>query len=407
MDLQQSLNQIGYTELKQATKKRILVYTDDDRNYVYADIAKRLGGQYDSTPRSGFTKGLIYFPSGQQIAIKPKSGGGSGSGTKMTSYVETMQCYWLAMKQENANSVTDPSVARYVDVKEPNQVLSKEIPKNWFDTFEKTANILSNKFNNKTYTFHRDSSWVNQLKDTFKKVNKPRRFSNINKWNPADIWMVSQQGQTIPFHTTKNLVELNEMMSEVYTSGDVVGVSLKKVGFTAKLSEINVDDKRSQYVLENWTSGKSGPLKTKDCYLFYRSLSDTGIIQFRTFGQSWQGEIKGKTANHGKIGGGNVLRILEVFGFRDILKQKNLDTRKHRELFWEWYKNVEINAMRKYFDETLAREDKNFWISNAMNYQLLSAIVEMTPSQRNEFASTCINYAASQDELSSPFVKIS
>lgn len=407
MDLQQALKQLGYTDLKQDTKKRILVYTDNDRDYVYADIAKQLGGKHDSKPRSGFSKGVIEFNDGQQIAVKPKTGGGSGAGAKMTGYVESMQCYWLAMKQENAKSVTEPSVAQYVDVSEQVQVLLKEIPENWFDTFEKTANVLLKKFNNKKYTFHRDSSWVNELNNLFKRVNKPRRFSNINKWNPADIWMISQEGKTIPLHTAKNLVELNAMMSEAYASGDIIGVSLKKVGSTAKLSEVNKDNKRSQYVLTEWSSGKSGPLKSKDCYIFYRSTNDTGKIQFRTFGQSWQGEIKGKTANHGKIGGGNILGILKDMGFNNILSQRNLNPRNHTELFWKWYDIVERNASRKYFDEMLAKEDMNFWVSNAMNYQLLSAVVQMSPSKRNQFVSMCINYAASQDELSSPFVKIS
>ena len=40
-----------------------------------------------------------------------------------------------------------------------------------------------------TYSFHRGSEFVDMIGDLFKNIGQTY-FSDINKWTPADIWMV-------------------------------------------------------------------------------------------------------------------------------------------------------------------------------------------------------------------------
>ena len=106
--------------------------------------------------------------------------------------------------------------------------------------FRSTANELYDKFGgSKNYQFYRGVSIVGTIEESFKLVNKnhlnaegkkDRPFANLNKWSPADIWMVekikeSKLKQEIPKKTT--FISFNEFFREKIVSAELIGISLK------------------------------------------------------------------------------------------------------------------------------------------------------------------------------------
>ena len=68
------------------------------------------------------------------------------------------------------------------------------------------------------YTFHRGSPFVNSIDSKFNELNKaqkPRPFSNINKWSPADIYAV-KDGFNIDLNQYSNLGEFTNELKELY-----------------------------------------------------------------------------------------------------------------------------------------------------------------------------------------------
>ena len=78
-----------------------------------------------------------------------------------------------------------------------------------------------------TYTFHRGSTFVNEIENKFKELNKaekPKPFSDINKWSPADIYAV-KNGVRFDFNQYSSLGEFTnefkEQLNELNTTFDV------------------------------------------------------------------------------------------------------------------------------------------------------------------------------------------
>jgi hypothetical protein len=164
-----------------------------------------------------------------------------------------------------------------------------------------------------SYVFHRGSSFVGEINTLFANLNKaekPKPFSNMNKWTPADIWAV-KSGASFDFNRHSTLGEFTNDLKELYASGDLIGISLKKA------------TSDTVTVVENNTTGfirtpvkYGGFTKQSDKSFFnskdYYILLGGQKMQLRTFdnAKSWQGEVKGKSAAAGKIGGGVLESIM-------------------------------------------------------------------------------------------------
>ena len=90
-----------------------------------------------------------------------------------------------------------------------------------------------------------------------------KQFGDINKWNPADIFYVSDKGResvkeeldTLNIRTANgsgkvsdsfNFIDLNKLMNGLVMSGDILPLSLKKAGKTATLHKYNFDRKKEE-----------------------------------------------------------------------------------------------------------------------------------------------------------------
>jgi hypothetical protein len=405
-ELGNALAGMGYEYvIKGAT---FVVMTTDDRTATLQAINKAIKGSIFVKVSSRSSKGEIKV-TGLSIIVKAPTGGssGSGAGAYITALAESAQCYYCAAAWYGGDftDATLRKTAKYCDTPgvTVEQVI-KELPDNWIESCSKTATSLYSKFSGGKFSFHRGSSFVGGVSSTFNRINKVyKEFPNINKWSPADIYMVSSKGvdESLDYETFDTF---NNFLLKKIKSKDIVGVSLKQTK-VAYVKEMNFTKNRNSNTYKGWTLGKRSYFDSKDVYILY----DDGEIQFRGF-PTWQGEIKGKTANHGKISGGPVKSLVQKLTRKNINTQQEIlgkIKRKDAKFYSEWFSYV--NALQKgykkdAFIEQAASMDP-FWQSSKFLGTQLIYVMEESGKQQ-QILSAMINYASSQSDLSAPYIKV-
>ncbi len=403
-ELELALRDMGY-EIKKVAGKNIDIVVDGDRVGALNDIAKKFKGKYN--PKGGSSSiGRSELPGGLFVNAKPK-GGGSGAGSEVTTLAESAQCVYCAAAWygKDYSGATFKKVKTGFAVDGSLEDIINKLPDQWIQSCTLTAEKLKKQFGNKKFVFHRGSSWVDKLENHWKALNRTEKlFANLNKWSPADIYMVSEAGSKIDLTKAKTIVELNAMMMKAIKSEDIIGVSLKQVKGTANLAFKNIDSNRYTYKFDSLTTGKRGFLQSGDSYIKFNG----GEIQFRTFGSTWQGEIKGKNANMGKISGGPINAIMTRQGIK--IKAQNEIVNKTPALlkeFYKFYKHFEKgNAISEQeFISAVNAKDQNWWVSKFLSAQLMYYVD--TYKDKDAIVTAMIGYAASESDLSGPYVKVS
>lgn len=341
-------------------------------------------------------------------------GGGSGAGASLTKTTESAQALycqarWMGKNDYSEDELTTAYTA--ADVDESLNVILNQLPDSWIESSKLGAEKLHKMFGNKQYTFHRGSKWVETLEKTFKKLNsKEKQFSNLNKWSPADIYMVSPVGKSIRFENANSIAELNGILTDALKSKDIIGVSLKKLIGSTKASYYNFDGKKPSIKFDKYTTGSRGFFKSKDVYIYF---TQGGRIQFRTFPSTFQGEIKGKKASQGKIGYGPIQTIfknLKLPKLDDSEKIRSLIKKKDEDLLSAFYTNYSRystdSSKEDYatFKENIFEKGESWIFSKFIGCQILDIIVKN--KKENDFITVVIQYAASASELSAPFLKL-
>lgn len=406
--LKQKLAAAGYKDVKDVSGSRVNVsIQSNDRVGALVDIAKKLKGVYNEKG-SGSSIGRVEINSKWTVYVKTKGSGGSGAGADATRLTESAQCVYCACrwnKKPYTQANLKAAVAQAPTDEKIKNILEK-LDDDWIKSCSLVADKLFSKYGNEKYHFHRGDSWVDNLENHWKALNKKEeKFSNLNKWSPADIYMTSAAGRQIDIKKAKNILQLNDLLLKAYKTKDIIGVSLKKVGSSVNFAEKNITTQRLQYNYKDYITGKRGFFLSGDSYITY----DGGEIQFRRFGTTWQGEIKGKFANMGKISGGPIASILKDEFKIDFIPQKDIveKTDKNLKLFYSFYKDVEPRPLPyKKFLEEVEKLDLNWYISKILSTQLMSIVKNMSAAKRNQFVSSLLNYAGSESALSGPYVKV-
>jgi len=331
-----------------------LSWMDDD-----ARIAAE-GGDYATAFKSGRSfKKVFVTDKGDELKLSDikKSamfggGKGSGGGAAQTAAAECAQCIYaaaifggesLSLGDEMPSTEWSKYSANF-DVDKSLGDIESSLDQGWWDSSIAIGNEMRKNLKG-TYVFHRGSSFVKEIETIFKNLNKaekPKPFSDINKWSPADIWAV-KSGASFDFNKHSTLGEFTNDLKELYASGDLIGISLKKVtsdsvtvvennttGFIRRPVEYGGYDKQSD----------SSFFNSKDYYI-YLGKDKKVKMQLRTFdnAKSWQGEVKGKSAAAGKIGGG----VLESIMVRNsTLTKFPYDNRTLKELATNPKKNPQF-----------------------------------------------------------------
>ena len=199
-----------------------------------------------------------------------------------------------------------------------------EIGKGWWTTYIKIAEALykNTKYRKgKSQKFHRGSKFVDMLEKTrYKKWNEASQnyFTEANKWQPADIWMVTDKGANEDFKTfccvdgskvaATQFEHGNQIMLEHFKNKDIIPISLKKIGSSpVRILEFNTGRKEEEHYDIKYTGAtlnRAGDFwKSRDVYIYFKNGGENKI-QFRNFASAlsaWKGELSGTTARGGKI----------------------------------------------------------------------------------------------------------
>ena len=248
-------------------------------------------------------------------------GSGSGGGAEQTGLMECAQCIYAAAifngeklsVGEELDSSSWGTYSSSFDVDQSLDAIANDFTQSWMDSSILIANQMKKNFKGTNYVFHRGSAFVKEIENKFKELNKaskPKPFSDINKWSPADIYSV-KSGVKFDFNQYAHLGEFTNELKELYDRQDLVGISLKLASGSVQTEEKNITGFIRRPVKYGGYIKQTNFFNAKDFYIYLGADKKTKM-QLRTFSpvSSWQGEVKGKTASAGKIGGGVLEAIM-------------------------------------------------------------------------------------------------
>jgi hypothetical protein len=305
-----------------------------EKDGFYSNILEDRGGKRLDVPING---GKII-----RIDIKPQ-GGGSGAGAKETARNESAQCLYLALRQYvfkrdladdeliSENEFNEAYQHIEVDVKYDDLLM---LSPEWKLSSIRGANKISEELGNKKYKFYRGKGFDDkEIKNAFSRIRSQTPFSSEDKWNPADIWIASTDFNPKELDSINTIDGLNQFLLEKYQSKQLIGVSLKKVERQPTLQKKNYDKaakikkaasigfKKYQLI---FSQRNQYPM---DLYIYFGS-GPQDRFQARNFGGdstgSFQLELKGVSANQGRIGGGSVYKIIETLGIKETFNNTQL-----------------------------------------------------------------------------------
>ena len=369
------------------------------------------------------------FPRGTRVFISSKGdklklsdiektdtfggGKGSGGGSSGTTAGESSQCVYLQTIWNNPktdfNEVELTQAFSQVKVNGTLDMLLN-LSEDWVTSSIESAKLLYKILPKRNYTFHRgsDDFVKGVIEKTFSQTGQTD-FPDINKWNPADIWIVDESKiSSYDFNQVKELPYYNQLLLQAYQNRDIIGVSLKKTK-RARFTQQNYKKPFKEPKFTKTTLGKRDFFKSKDGYMFFSE----GEIQFRTF-PAFQGEIIGKVAKHGKISGdggptGPIGIVMKKVGAKPIPPRKDVtrmiksNYNNFMKLFYnEYLRAGQKNIPLKQFEQNFKGKDSGYIESK----YLVTLMFNEIKGREQKFLSLAFRYAKSISANSSVHLKV-
>jgi|TARA_Y100000015_G_scaffold15341_1_gene14721 hypothetical protein len=361
---------------------------------------------------------------------------GSGGGADATALFEGAAC-WVTAYRYSLNTDIDvdyiipidelEAVSGSVSTDEPLSKIHQFLVEDpaWMKSSIRTANKLysATKYRNNNFKFYRGTGVVNVVEKHFFKVNKEegRPFSQINKWTPADIYMCECDFD-MGIYTKEMTFQggVNKVLLDLINEKKLIGVSLKKVtGNTANLTEHNFT-RASLTVKKPFVKVGSKTLyNSMDVYLEGQGVS----VQYRATdreGKTWQGEVMGSAAKHGKVGGGVMNNIMEaVYGpdngvWRDYASASDVAlAAKGPGLDQKILTLANNNSQYVLGDgevvdiEFISAMRPQWKFAKYLGLLVVDQLMKGSKDQRDEITTRIYLYATSASDDSAPYIKIS
>ena len=397
---------------KQLTKMRVSFVNEIDKSESSFPVTK--------IPLSNSTIKLIYKKGG--------GGGGSGAGAALTKLAESSQALYAALvfnvlgREMTIKDVTKDNFMRaaataITDEKFDSMV--NNLPDDWINSSIAGANALYRMYKGKgRFTFHRGSPVVNSIEKSFTQINRVEgAFGNLNKWSPADIYMVGAGFNPKELQAEKTLKGLNEKMFEYVQANQLIGVSLKKITSSrGNISKKNFPNDRKMVTAA--FRGTTTNLDAMDGYIKWGTGS-TEKIQFRSFGgeaslTGWQGEIKGASANQGKISLGPINFILKRHGLPQLpagnesanLARENTDAHCTNIAQLMASYGIINGSQVEATTQTIKQNSNKYRYSKYLVMTLLNTMKNAPPETQNQVVQDMYLYASSQASYSAPYIKL-
>ena len=354
--------------------------------------------------------------------IYKKKGGDkqSGGGAAITKLTESAQCVYAAVRQKkgsnivasDVNAETAKAASKFFDVDEKLENILKDLSEDWITSCTRGANQLVIEFGS-GYTYHRGSKTVGKIEKAFKDLKKQEKIRmDINKWSPADIYAIGKDFDPKCLNEEMSFKGLNQCMQERIQKKIAMGVSLKKIEGTAKpLKEVNFDKKqKNTQEFSRFEFSKD----SMDGYIHYKS----GVkIQFRSFGgkklTGWQGEVKGASANQGKISLGpmNILIKQHNLGPKQIPTTAARRVRDNPDAIKadikQGFKDYGSGITNKQIDNILEKAEDPWLYSKWQVVKLFDTVSSISDKKKKDkLCEDFLLYAASQSSISAPYYKL-
>ena len=186
----------------------------DKNNITYGELTREVGS-------FGGSEIVTFDMKRVRIIYKLKGNKGSGGGAEATRLTESAQCLYAAIAFGLGRKITakDISISNvrsfnnlFVTDEKVDRILN-ELPDEWIASSILGANKLYEKFKKGNYIFHRGSKQVDTINNIFSAVKKIEKFRmDINKWNPSDIWMISEDFDFSDLSKEKTILGLNQVI---------------------------------------------------------------------------------------------------------------------------------------------------------------------------------------------------
>jgi len=425
--MQEAVSKLGYTKFKQQTRNTLLVYVPkSERDITLDELAEKMNGVRDKRPetmRKISSAGAVFFPDGPYkdmfLGVKPDA-----SASLTTDEQETLAGIFIATKQAKPDtnfSYTDLESVGDTNTNSRFKIsqLYEKAGKGWINSSIVIAETISPFLEGKYKVQQRSGSpFVTNISNAAQKlIRESGHTMGLDKWNPADIWLVKTNLLTTNFGQFKNIMELNQFLLEKFNNKEIIGVSLKQVGKTAKVQVFN-DGPQEQVEFEGFDVGKTGFVKALNGTLYWGG----GSMIIRNFGrpENVSGEINGKFAQGGKVGHGPLLNIMKqvVPGFsttphQQISSMYNSTPDKLYRHLYSQMKSLDTRVSPSYtveeFKADVEAKDNtlNYLISKYQVSDIMQAVKKMNKTQKNKMIRAFIGYASSSTEISSIFYKVS
>ena len=147
-------------------------------------------------------------------------GGGMRGGSDVTKAAENAQCIANAIRYSKGGDITPEDITEENIESSKNDVdgdgfnEGKELllgNPGWLNSSVNIANELASVYSG-PFIQNRGSAWVKNLETAVKPFLKDVGIRDINKWNPADIWMVAPSEMNIEW--PNSLGEINALLLE-------------------------------------------------------------------------------------------------------------------------------------------------------------------------------------------------
>jgi len=418
-------------ESKTMQKMRVLAKERAEIQGEIHEKLKKLGVRFDTTvvkSESSFAVTEIPIDDSEgkykiRLIYKRKGGGGSGAGAALTKLSESAQCMYAALAWKNNGRITNEDVTcenfNHTKVKsktltdENYKAMCNDLPDDWINSCLEGGKRLYQEYGSGDYTFHRGSPMVNQIEGHFKRIKKLEGVRmDLNKWSPADIYLVRKDFDIGCLAKEKTILGLNACMQRELEDGTLIGVSLKKITSGARLKAMNQSGTKPEVKYDGFELSPD----SMDGYLKVKVGGSSAKIQFRSFGgetslSGWQGEVKGASANQGKISYGPINLILRNHGVTQVKANAAADAKRNDDAVATQIAKgmIELGALSgKTKDHLLLIKSKsNKWrYSKLQVVQLLSIVSGLANGKRDQVMEDLFLYASSQSQYSAPYMKM-
>lgn len=316
----------------------------------------------------------------------------------------------------------------------------------WIDDYYKQQARMLIEYSNPRFTeFVRDGGFMKYITDL---VRTKYQISQKDNWNPADIWLIKDQRNTIKMiedlvdgGTTQTIQELNAILRTLFKDEIVVGVSLKKVsGKEAYFERVNLSEKDFESYKQMYFTISSAKcdlslgkdkkgrtsFSTQDARVFVDGPKTTYNFQIKANDSSkisnlkWEPTASGQAAARlGKAPVDMVKKLMIDYGIR--FDNKNGQYPKSLSEFMddqEDYAKMIERLSRKgvdFVDEKKAINNiaivfgtENAYVANSklMQIKFLDVLYSLDEKERNQFMTDMTFLAQKKGERFGPFGKL-